>query len=229
MQLSLTMLASILLAIFDYLPATIHISYFLAALAYILKNILWLRIILVCSSSFNLIFNFFAASEVNYGDVFWHSFFILINSIQAIIIVNDILGVRFTTAEKDIFVKVFSALTPVDFHKLVRAGKLKKFNKGDILARENKPIRHLYLIYRGQASVDKSDHHVADIGKYAFVGEMAFVTHNFASATVTISRDSKVFVWDFKHLGKLMKDNPDMQVAFQSSLGTDMAKKLGVS
>lgn len=222
------MLTSLFLGLLEYFPTTLQISYCVTAFAYLLKDILWLRFTLIVSASLVIAYNYIDALQTNLNEVYWHALFILINVLQLIMMMRDVSGARLNAAEKEIYIQIFPSLTPADFHKLIKAGKLISYSKDTVLTREGFPINKLYLIHRGTVSVTKAGSHIADLGKNAFIGEMAFVTNRMASATVTVSRDSKIFTWEFHHLQAIMKGNSKMQNNFHASLGTDMAKKLVV-
>jgi CRP-like cAMP-binding protein len=82
------------------------------------------------------------------------------------------------------------------------------------------------LICKGQAAVESHGHVVAHLRGGAFVGEMAFISGNAASATVTVEHQTRAFVFDMAKLRKLI-DNDDLAaVAMHRVIGRDLADKL---
>lgn len=209
----------------DFITLIAHLAFLLNATAFLFKDILYLRAFAICASSCDIYYNL-QAEDIDWISVNWEGVFICINLYRIIILVREIIGVHFSKEERTVYQKVFSNFTPLDFFKFIRLAKLENFDKDQTLVQQGKTISHLYLIFKGGAKVEKNNQLVAKLVPYAFVGEMAFTTHNYASATVTIDQDSKVFVWQFDKLEKLMRGNRSIQIAFQLAVGVDMAKKL---
>ena len=84
----------------------------------------------------------------------------------------------------------------------------------------------LVLICDGQAIVAVHGATVAHLRGGAFVGEMAFVSGNPASATVVIEQPTRAFVFDIKHLRKLVDNDDIVAVAIHRVIGRDLAQKL---
>jgi len=59
-----------------------------------------------------------------------------------------------------------------------------------------------------------------------FIGEMAFIDHAAASATVRACTPSGLLVWDAERLRAMLGDEPEIQRGFHAALGTNMSQKL---
>lgn len=204
-----------------------HLAYATNAFAFLFKNILWLRVAAIVSSSLNITYKYYGLASPAWIDIFWQSVFIAINGYRVYILVKEMLGVHFTKDEKVLYKEVFSALNPVDFFKLLRAGSQKTVPLGSVLTEENKPVNKITLIFDGEAEVVKSGHKLAKLKQYSFVGEMAFTTGELASATVTTLKPTKIYFWEFEKLQEILRRNLQLRTTFQASVGVDMAHKLG--
>ncbi len=74
--------------------------------------------------------------------------------------------------------------------------------------------------------MDASGTVVAHLRDGAFVGEMAFVSGNPASATVIVEQPTRAFVFDMERLRKLVETDDLVAVAIHRVVGRDLAQKL---
>ncbi len=82
------------------------------------------------------------------------------------------------------------------------------------------------LICEGQAVAKTRDTVVANLRGGAFVGEIAFVSGNPASATVVVEQAIRAFVFDLQRLRKIVEMDDLVAVAIHSVVGRDLALKL---
>ena len=123
---------------------------------------------------------------------------------------------------------VFAGITDLQLARLVTVGKWRDFAPGDVLTRKNEAVSQLVLLCHGKANVDVDGHIVAHLHDGAFVGEMAFVTGNTASATVIVDSPTRAFVFDIQRLKKLVETDEFVAGAIHRVIGRDMAGKLQV-
>ena len=60
----------------------------------------------------------------------------------------------------------------------------------------------------------------------AFIGELAFLTKNPATANLRLNKQAKGVSWNSPDLTRLWATRPQMKVAFDSLLNNDLASKL---
>jgi len=203
-------------------------AYIFNATAFMVKDILYLRIFAVFASTMNITYRTFGLEQTVWLDIGWQATFLLINLTRIGLIVKDMMGIKFTKEEKLAFDEIFSNFKPVDFNKFIHAAEFKTLKRGKTITEQGKPVEKLTLIFKGGADVRKDYKKLAHLQEYAFVGEMAFTTKKPAYATVVMTEDTKVFQWDFEALKKLLRHNTTMRISFQGSVGADMAQKLGI-
>lgn len=121
---------------------------------------------------------------------------------------------------------VFAALEDGQLARLIPSGKWKNLEPGSVIARQGEPVSELALICDGEADVDVNGESVARIAGWSFVGEMAFATGHPASATVTVARPVRAFVFEMDALRKLVEVDDSVASALHSVVGRDLAAKL---
>jgi len=203
-----------------------HLASILTMLAYLLKDILWLRLLTILSCFAGIAFNFIVPSTPLWTVIYWNILFAIINIVQVAIIIKQRSGVNFTEEEKELHDTLFKNFAPFEFMKLMRVGKWLEAKQGEILATEEKPIDSVMLIYNGLVAVELDGKEVARLKDGNFIGEVSFITGGTASATVKALQPTRYVAWPKKEISQLLNRNPSMRFAMQAMLSTDLSKKL---
>lgn len=203
-----------------------HLANFLYALAYVVKDVLWLRLITIGGASASIVFNYFAPDKPLWVPIGWCVGFIIINTVHSAILIQERRGIKFTEDERDLYNEVFAELSPLAFIRILKAGEWWEYKKGDVLLRAGEHVDDLMLLYSGSALIKREDKGDLIIQEGAFIGEMAFTTGEPASATVVAATEMRVYRWDMDLLAKLFKKDPGLRSNFQSAINMDLAKKL---
>jgi hypothetical protein len=80
---------------------TAHIASLLTVAAYLLKDILWLRLLTILSCVAGIAFNYFVPATPLWTVIYWNVLFAIINIVQIAIIIKERSGVHFTEADAD--------------------------------------------------------------------------------------------------------------------------------
>lgn len=203
-----------------------HIASILTLCAYLLKDILWLRVLTIFACIAGIIFNYFVAAQPLWAVIYWNLVFILINVVQITIIVKERSGVRFTDEEKELYETLFKNFAPFEFMKLLRLGTWADAKDGQVLAEAQKTLDRVMLIYNGLVSVEAGGEEIAQLRDGSWVGEMSLVRDGVASATVRAIRPTRYLSWAKADIRHLMRRNPNMKYAMESVLTADLVKKL---
>jgi hypothetical protein len=202
-----------------------HVSYLLIAISYYLTNMYWLRLTAVVGLSLEIVYFQFSGGALHTG-IAWDVVFIAINAYQIYWLVAEHRSLKAMEDAHLLCQGVFAGFTNSQLARLVKAGAWRTFEAGAKITSEGQPVSELVLLCRGQAAVETHGHVVAHLRGGAFVGEMAFVSGNPASATVTVEHTSRAFVFDMAKLRKLI-DNDDLAAAaMHRVIGRDLADKL---
>jgi Cyclic nucleotide-binding domain len=202
-----------------------HVSYVLIAISYWLTHIYWLRVTAVLGLSLEIVYFQMSGGAMHAG-IGWDLVFIAINLYQIYWLVDERRKLKLMEDAHLLRQGVFAGLTDAQLARLVKAGSWRHLETGAILTHQGKPVDELVLICEGQAIVDASGTVVAHLRDGAFVGEMAFVSGNPASATVIIEQPTRAFVFDIERLRKLVEADDLVAVAIHRVVGRDLAEKL---
>src|SRR5205085_5192255 len=100
-----------------------HLASVLTMLAYLLKDILWLRLLTILSCVAGIAFNYFVPATPLWTVIYWNVLFAIINIVQIAIIIKERSGVHFTEEEKELHDTLFKNFAPFEFMKLMRIAK----------------------------------------------------------------------------------------------------------
>jgi Cyclic nucleotide-binding domain len=205
------------------LPA--HLSYIAIAISYFLTNVFWLRVAAVCGLFLEIVYFRLTGTSAKTG-VPWDSLFIFINLYQLIWLVRE--RINATLPEKDAVMlrQSFEGLSDAQIARMLRAADWKEYQPGEILTRQDAPVDALYFLCTGRANVEVNGSHVTYLEKGSFIGEIAYLTGNTATARVTIDEPARVLVFSKMRMAKVMaKDNQISGILYQL-LGRDLAQKM---
>jgi hypothetical protein len=210
----------------NYFHYTTHIASILTLLAYLVKDILWLRLLTVFACIAGIIFNYFVPATPLWAVINWNLVFMVINIVQILIIIKERSGVRFTDEEKELYETLFKSFAPFEFMKLLRLGKWLEAKKGQFLAIEQKPLDSVMLIYNGLVSVESKGRQIAQMKDGSLIGEISFITEGTATATVRALEPTRYLSWSKVDMHDLLNRNPNMRFAMEKVFSTELSKKL---
>jgi hypothetical protein len=203
-----------------------HLASILTMAAYLLKDILWLRLLTILSCFAGIAFNYFVPATPLYSVIYWNILFATINIVQIGIIIKERTGIHFSEEEKELHETLFKNFAPFEFMKLMRIGKWLEAKEGEVLAVEKQPINSVMLIYNGLVGVETNGKEVATLKDGNFIGEVTFITGGQATATVRALMPTRYIAWPKEAISQLLNRNPSMRFAMQAMLSTDLTKKL---
>lgn len=202
-----------------------HLSYLIIAVSYWLTSIYWLRLTAVIGLALEIVYFRMAGGALHAG-IAWDVVFILINAWQIWRLVADRRALASLAEVQLLRQGAFAGFDSVELASVLRTGTWRDFEPGARLTEEGKPVPHLVLICEGQASVEAGGEAIANLHGGAFVGEMAFLSGNPASATVTVARQTRAFVFDMGRLEALARENDSVAGDLYRAIGRDLARKL---
>ncbi|HSQ23798.1 MAG TPA: cyclic nucleotide-binding domain-containing protein [Pyrinomonadaceae bacterium] len=203
-----------------------HLASVLTMVAYLLKDILWLRFLTILSCFAGMAFNYFVPATPLWTVIYWNVLFAVINIVQIAIIIKERSGVHFSEEEQELHETLFKNFAPFEFMKLMRIGKWLDARPGQVLAVEKQSLDSVMLIYNGLAGVEQNGKEVAKLKDGNFIGEVSFITEGVASATVRALEPTRYIAWPKTAIKALLNRNPSMRFAMQTMLSTDLSKKL---
>lgn len=202
-----------------------HTAFALIAISYYLTNIYWLRVTAVIGLSLEIVYFSLAGGAMHVG-IAWDVVFILINGYQIHRLVDERRKLHKVEDAHLLRRGVFAGFSDSQLARLVTSGNWKNLDPGTSLTSQGEQVKELVLICNGNAIVKVDDTIVAQLSDGAFVGEMAFVTGNPASASVVIEQPTRAFVFDMVKLRKLVQGDESVAMAIHRVVGRDLAAKL---
>ena len=192
--------------------------------AYLLSNILWLRIFLVLAS-FVYIFSGIQLGVTSM--VGWNTAYLVINLYHVVMLFLDKSTITLPEETKEIYHQYFSMMSTREFKKTITVNHFKTV-KGEKLIGEGEVTDKLFILLEGTVDVVKSGKKIARLNAGDFVGEMSFMSNNTASADVIATKEVKYAYWTHKDLDKLSKQNQNTYNKFISVISCDLVRKLNV-
>ncbi len=206
----------------DILADNYSIPYLLTLFAYIIHEMLGLRLILLGAHAGY----FYLAITGNHpAGIFWNGIFIIINGYHVIKIILSRRVIHFEPEVEDLYTSVFSSLSRNDFKTFWNLGKEEILENEIVLAEGDAPTA-LGLIKSGHVLVEKSGALLNRLGPGRFFAEMGFLTRQKASATIRTVEISVFHFWDYEVLDPFFHKFPDIFHGLQGILGREMAQKI---
>lgn len=208
---------------FDYL---LHFGNVLYLLAFAVRDILWLRIIIVVGTLCLLPYFFCCSASPLYAPITWNLLFLSVNIVQITRLILERQPVFLGEKEQQLYRMNFQTLTPREFVRLLSIADWKQAIVGEELLSQGHPISELMLLASGRGTVEIDGRYVAEVTSGQFVGEMGFLTNEEASARVVTVTPTEYLTWPVERLRELLNQSPDLHVKVQGILGNDLVEKL---
>ena len=199
-----------------------HLAFGLIAFSFLVKDILYLRILSILASLFSVFYNFYIPLEPMWLPIGWNLVFVVVNLYHISVIIYEKRPVHMDDKNTELYETLFKDLTPVEYLKISKAAIWKKFKSGDTITRQEHLVPDLVLIYNGTIDVAVDGKKVAELKDGQFVGEMSFLTEKSATATCVIKHDTECIMWKQPEFKELLKRNPSLYYTIQGLLSNQL-------
>ena len=203
-----------------------HLAFGLIAFSFLVKDILWLRVISTIASLFSVFYNYVIPPEPMWIPIGWNFVFVGVNLYHIAIIIYEKRPIKMAPKDKELYETLFKEMTPVEYLKISKVAQWKQFLSGEKLIRQGARVPELILIYNGTVDVVVGNEKVAELKDGQFVGEMSFLTEKPATATCIIKHDTECLVWKQEEFKDLLKRNPSLYFTIQSLLSAQVSSNL---
>ena len=212
----------------NYFPFTeipSHLAYIVIAISYFLTNVFWLRVVAVCGLFLEIVY--FRMTGTNTTSVvLWDALFIIINLYQLIWLIREKINARLPEKDADMLRLSFSGLDDSQIARMLKAADWKDYQVGDILTRQDAPVDALYFLCSGRAKVEVDGRYITHLEKGSFVGEIAYLTGNPATAKVTIDEPARALAFSKMRMAKVTAKDSQISGILYQLLGRDLAQKM---
>ena len=203
-----------------------HLAFGLIAFSFLVKDILWLRVVSILASSFSVFYNWVIPVDPMWLAINWNFIFISLNLYHIAILIYEKRPIKMDEKNTELYETLFNELTPVEYLKISKVADWQKFKVGEKIIQQGTLVADLVLIYNGTVSIIVEDTEVATLKDGQFVGEMSFLTEKPATATCTVKHDTECLVWKQREFKDLLKRNPSLYFTIQSLLSAQVSDAL---
>ncbi len=203
-----------------------HLAFGLIAFSFLVKDILYLRLLSILASVFSVFYNYTIPLEPMWLAINWNIIFVMVNLYHVAMLIYEKRPVHMEPKDKELYETMFKDLTPVEYLKITKIANWKKLNPGEKIITQDARVFHLNLIYNGTVNVQVDGNNVAELKDGQFVGEMSFLTEQPATATCMVKHETELLVWKQKQFKDLLKRNPSLYFTIQSLLSTQVSSNL---
>tara|TARA_S200000501_G_C20780154_1_gene724644 strand:- start:633 stop:1292 length:660 start_codon:yes stop_codon:yes gene_type:complete len=203
-----------------------HLAFGLIAFSFLVKDILWLRVLSVLASTFSVFYNYTIPVSPMWLAINWNIVFILVNVYHIAVIIYEKRPIKMAPKDKELYETLFKGMTPVEFLKITKIAEWKQFSCGEKIIKYGSPVTDLILIYNGTVDVAVGGKMVAQLKDGQFVGEMSFLTEKPATATCIVKHNCECLVWKQPEFKDLLKRNPSLYFTIQSVLSAQVSEAL---
>jgi hypothetical protein len=190
--------------------------------AYVLGNILWLRILLVIASTLYIISGLSLGITSMAG---WNSAYLAINMYHVIVLLLDRVTINLPPETRKIYHHYFSIMSTREFRKIIMINEFCRFQDKTII-RETETTDKLFIVLHGQVDIVKSKQSIASLQAGDLIGEMSFMSKEPASASALARGVVECAYWSHDDLEKLKVKNRNAYNRFISIIGCDLVRKL---
>jgi CRP-like cAMP-binding protein len=120
----------------------------------------------------------------------------------------------------------FDGLEDPQISKLLSAAEWKTASEDELITRQDAPVGHLFFIVKGGARVSTNGEQIALLGPGSFIGEIAYLTGNMATADVTADAGTRLLTFSRVRLARLAAEDKEIGTILNQLLGRDLAQKM---
>ncbi len=203
----------------------IHAANVLYLLAFMVRDILWLRILTVVAASC-LIPYFYFQSVPLMTAVYWNLAFTALNLFWIARLFLERRPVKLSVEEERLCELVFRTMTPREMMKILKLATWEEAAAGECFVERDKPLDRLMVIFSGKACVEVDGRNVTELQPGQFIGSISYVTEETAPANIVSIEPIRYVSWPKSKLKDFMNKNQDLHSALKTTLAIDLTKWL---
>ncbi len=204
--------------------AIVHLAALITITGLLMRDQLKLRALVLVGNGLYALYYFVAAPLPLWDAMFWSVAMGIANAVMFVIVWRDR---RHRLVDEDAL-HVFAALqtmTPGDFRRLMALGSVRATPMPLELTRRGELPGRLWFVIAGKIVIERDDRRIT-IERPMFIGEVAFLLGEPATATVTLAAGGRYVRWDVDRLRALLEQRPQIARSFDRAFGLDLAAKL---
>lgn len=199
-----------------------HTTYVLLAISYLVRDIVWLRIIAIPASLCSMAFCYWGVDEPIWLIIGWNCVFLVVNGYQLGVIRYSIRKSYLVPAFRKLWDELNGELKMLDVVKLYQSADLRTYHHRHELTRRGAEASAFYFLVAGSAEVTLADGRIKQCRPGSFLGEISFLTLQPCTATIRASPNAQLLVWNIRKLRRRLRSNP----VLEQGLGRHLARIL---
>ena len=212
-------------SLFSPYDLTEHLSYLVIAVSYFLTNMFWLRTAAVIGLALEILYFTLTRQSLSAG-LPWDIIFILINFYELALLLRERALAKLPAADAPLLRRAFDGLDDAQIAKLLRAADWRDVTAGEVITRQDAPVEALYFILSGRAKVEVEGQNMAQLEHGTFIGEIAYLTGNAASARVVMEEAGRLLAFSRVRVAKVTAGDKQISGILYQVLGRDLAQKM---
>lgn len=204
------------------LEVMVNAGYVSMLAGFLLRDVLWLRSALVVGQ---LSVTAYACAISRPSVAFWNGLFAVINAVWVARIARERRPVQIPEALRDLYDRVFRAMSPPEFLAFWAAGRTESWADRLVVGAGTQPPA-VYLVLDGLARVERGGHVLSTLERGHFLAEMSFLTGQPASANIRGDGALATRAWSRDQLRVWQTSKPALFMKLQGIMGCDLAAKI---
>lgn len=197
-------------------------------LGFLFRSPIYIRLLVVLGSVFYAWYYWVAGPEPLWDAIFG-SALVAVASAQGVIQLAWSKSPSSVRKENRQIFQLMPSIEPGLFNKLMKSAKVLTVETPTILTREGARPEALWFLLAGEVVLERNTQSSVSFGKAAFIGELAWMLNDTASATVVAQPGARLIRWNHDDLCNLVKRSPRLEMALNAAIAHDIARKLASS
>ena len=202
----------------------VHMAALTQVIGYLIRDQLSLRVLLLTGTILYIAYYRLYPETPLWDAIFWGCMLGLANLISIILILRDRTGWRMNENEARLYT-AFNRIGPGEFRRLMKLARFEQSTGEKVLTYEGEVPERLYFVIAGHIGIHKAGRAFSE-PPGTFIGELSFLTHTPASATVMVAPGAHFVSWDRETLARVLRRKPSMKQALDMLMTQDIAAKL---
>lgn len=207
------------------LEVLINTANILYLFSYMVRDILWLRILTVIAALCLMPYFYFQAVPIM-TPIYWNIGFTTLNIFWISLLLLERRPVKLTPREERLCELVFRTMTPREMIKILKLATWKTAETDECFIARGTRLDELIVIYSGRACVEVEGKVVAEILPGQFIGSVSYITDETAPANIVALEPTCYVIWPKAKLKKFLDGNSELHTALEKTLAMDLARAL---
>lgn len=207
------------------------LSFICSGCAYLMTDMVRLRILAIASGTLGLVYNATLPSGPLWLVLFWLALFWIINASRLTTTLRSEMEVALSPDDRALMVEAFPTMHSRDWLLLRRKAHITDFSDGETMLDLGAETNAVSVIARGEAAETRSTGEVFKRAPSAMWGELSYVTRQQFSGSpcrIVARRPVQVLSWDYAKLDAMTRRNSRMRAALMEGFVRTAALKHGL-